>query len=275
MKRSVLVALSIILLCSLSALPTTLVKAYYAGYETTNYQATDAIVMDGAWSAGTWTYGGEWDDAAIPPNLPDNMHWRDKWTYPTPDIIEHYLIEFFADNTTDTGDYFEMCVDCHANGGSTPQTDDIKIYYSGQDNGTLIVYQGDGSGGWVEHPNYTIPDHVQVVNTISASPSNSTPHLIIELTYDRLKFDVVGQGSDYSPWIRVAVYDANSSTLAAWPPTDPDVPDDWGLETGTMDTIPEALTVVAVILLSSVAVVVSFYFLRKRPKTESYNLRKT
>ena len=54
-----------------------------------------------------------------------------------------------------------------------------------------------------------------------------------------------------------------------------DVPDDWELETGVYATIPEALTIVAVVLLSSVAVAVSFYCLRKRSKTESYSSAKT
>ena len=261
------------MLCSLLLMPTALVNAYEAGYETTNHLATDEIVMDGAWSAGNWTYGSEWNDTAVPSNLPAGMHWRDKWTYlGGTDIIAHYLIEFFVDNTTDAGDYFEMCVDCQVDGGTAPQTDDIKIYYSGQDNGTLIVYQGTGSG-WVEHPNYTIPADVQVVNSINSSPLNATPHLIIELTYDRLKFEVTG--NTYSPWIRIAVYDESTATLAAWPPTSPDVPDDWGLETGSINPIPEALTIAAVVLLSSVAVAVSFYFLRKHPKTESHSAGKT
>ncbi len=57
--------------------------------------------------------------------------------------------------------------------------------------------------------------------------------------------------------------------------TSPDVPDDWGLETETIETIPEPLTIVAVILLSSVAIAISFYFLRKRPQTESPSAVKT
>ena len=273
MKRFVLVAFSIIVLCGLLLLPTALVNAYEAGYETTNYSATDEIVMDGAWTAGSWTYGTEWNDTDIPPNLPATFHWRQKWTWPS-NIMEHFLIEAFTDNTTDTGDYFQFCVDCDADGGTAPQSDDFRVDYVGHDISGLTVYQGDGSG-WVEYTDYTVPDHIHIEESISSSPLDSNPHWIIELTMDRTKFDVSGSG--YSPWIRVAVYDESndSAGVQAWPPTSPDVPGDWGLETGTTANIPEPLTIGAVVLLSSVAILVSFYFLRKRPKTESHSAVKT
>lgn len=70
--------------------------------------------------------------------------------------------------------------------------------------------------------------------------------------------------------LRVAAYDASTSTLVSWPPNSArDVPDEWGTQEYQYAAIPEALTVGAVVLLSSVAVAVSFYCLRKRPKIES------
>jgi hypothetical protein len=268
MKRSVLAAFSVIVLCGLLSLPT-VVKSYYDGYETTNYQAITTPVTDGAWTTDT-----EWDDAEVPPNLPATFHWRDKWTWPS-NIIEHYVIEFFTDNTTDTGDYFQYCCDCDADGGSAPQTDDIKLEYVGH-NGLsgLTVYRGNGTG-WEEYTDFTWPDEINIVDSISGSPLDSNPHWIIELTMDRTKFDVSVSG--YSPWIRIAVYDESNATagVQAWPPTSPDVPNDWGLETGTTETIPEPLTVAAVVFLSTVAVIVSFYFLRKHPKTQSQNSGET
>ena len=270
MKRSVLVALSIILLCSLLSLPTA-INAYETGYETTNYQATDEIVMDGAWSSGTWTYGGEWEDSAVPPNLPDTFLWRQKWTQPA-DIIQHFLIEAYTDNTTDTGDYFEFCIDLDADGGTAPQANDFRLIYEGH--GNLTVYEGDGVG-WVEYTDYTVPNHIQIEESISFSPSNSNPHWIIEFKLNKNKFDI--SGANYAPWIRLAVYDATNDTagVQAWPlDSSPDVPDEWGLETGTTETIPEALTIGVVVLLSSVAVAVSFYCLRRRPRTTSNSAEK-
>jgi hypothetical protein len=268
MKRSVLVAFSIIVLCGLLLLPTALVNAYYDDYETTNYQALTTPVTDGAWTSDT-----EWDDTAIPPNLPATFHWRQKWTMPS-NILEHFLIEFFTDNTTDTGDYFQFCVDCNANGGNAPQTDDIRIDYVGHDVSGLTVYQGNGTG-WEEFTDFTWPDEIHIQDSISSSPLDSNPHWIIELTMDRSKteFDVSQSTPAYQPWIRVAVYDESNDTagVQAWPPTSPDVPNDWGLETGVYASVPEPLTIAAVVLLSSVAVAISFYFLRKRPKTENHN----
>jgi len=76
--------------------------------------------------------------------------------------------------------------------------------------------------------------------------------------------------------LRVAAYDANTSTLVSWPPNaDRDVPDQWGTQNYQYAAFPETLTITAVVLLSSVAVAVSFYCLRKRPKTQSYNSGKT
>ena len=265
MKRSLLVAFSVIVLCGI-LLPTTLVSAQYPDYVTTNYQALDEPVED-----GTWTTDTEWDDAMTPPNLPDNFHWREKWTWPG-DIIEHFLIEFFIDGTDDSGDYFQLCFDNLADGGSAPQSDDIRIDWVGHDVSGLTIYQGDGSG-WAVFTDYTWDTDIFIAESLSSSPLNSAEHWIIELWMDRSKpeFDVSGAG--YMPLIRLAAYDESTDTLAAWPPTSRDVPDDWGSEQGTTESIPESLTFVTAVLLSSVAIVVSCHFLRRRPKTEKTSAR--
>jgi hypothetical protein len=262
-NKSALLALNMVLLCSLLALPTVLVSAYSEGYENTNYSATDPPVTDGAWTEGEWTYDGEWGDSAVPPNLPETFLWREKWTQPDV-ILQHFLIEALTDNTTDSGDYFEFCIDLDANGGTAPQANDFRIYYDGD--GTLTVYEGDGSG-WVEYTDYLVPDDIEIVETMSSSPSNSNQHRVIEFNLNKDKFDISGAG--YQPWIRLAVYDASNEEagVQAWPlDSSADVPDEWGLEIGTIETIPEALTVGIVVLLSSVAVAISFYLLRKRPQ---------
>jgi hypothetical protein len=260
MKRSLLVAFSVIVFCGIF-LPTTLVNAYYEGYETTNYLAIEEPVED-----GTWTTDNEWDDAMTPPNLPDTFHWREKWTYPD-DIYEHFLIEFFTDDTDDAGDYFQICIDHLADGGSAPQSDDIRIDWVGHNVSGLTLYQGNGTG-WVEFTGYTWDADIFAAESLSSSPLNSDPHWIIELWMDRSAphFDVEGAG--YAPCIRFAAYDESTDTIVAWPPTSQDVPDDWGLEIGVMENIPESLTFVTAVLLSSVAVVVSCHFLRRRSKTE-------
>jgi hypothetical protein len=268
MKRSVLVAFSIIVLSGL-LLSIALVSAYQAGYENTNYAAITAPVTD-----GKWTTTDEWLDAMVPPNLPTTFHWREKWTQPS-DIIQHFIVEAFTDSTNDTGDYLQFCYDRSANGGSAPQTDDIRLDYVGHNGSGLTLYQGNGTG-WAKWTGWDA-SYVAVVETISSSPLNSNPHWIYEFWVDKSKaeFDISGAG--YAPWIRVAVYDASNATagVQSWPPSSVDVPSNWGLETGTTSSIPESLTIVSVVLLSSVAVVVSFYLLRKRPKTEIHSAVKT
>jgi hypothetical protein len=271
MKRSVLVAFGIIFLCGL-LLQAALVNAYQAGYEETNYLAIEAPVEDGKWTTST-----EWTDAMTPPNLPTTFLFREKWTYPS-DILEHFLIEFFTDNTNDTGDYFQLCIDCLANGGSAPQTDDIRVDYVGHSLSGLKLYRGNGTG-WAPFTSYTYGTDILIAETKTGSQLNGSAHWIIELMMDRSKseFDVSGAG--YAPWIRLAVYDASNPTagVQAWPPTSRDVPNDWGLETGIYGNIPEfpgSLAIAPVVLLSSVAVAVGFYLLRKRPKTENHGAGK-
>jgi hypothetical protein len=72
--------------------------------------------------------------------------------------------------------------------------------------------------------------------------------------------------------MRVAAYDANTSTLAAWAPSSSaNVPDEWGVISGYSTTpIPEGFSIGVVVLLLSVAFVFRLYFLRKRSRTESY-----
>jgi hypothetical protein len=264
MKSAVLVALCIIILCSLS--PLALVNAYYSGYANTNYLAITTPTED-----GVWTTSDEWLDAAVPPSLPATFQWREKWTYPQ-DIIEHFLIEFFTDNTNDTGDYYQICIDNTANGGANPQTDDIRIDWVGHSFSGLHLYKGTGSG-WTAYTNFTWGTDLFVAESLSTSPLNSTAHWIMELSMDRSKADFDVSGAGYAPWIRLAVYDANNSAagVQAWPPTSQDVPNDWGLETGIQSTIPESLTIAVVVVLSSIAAVAGFYLLRKHPKTEKHN----
>lgn len=271
MKRSILVALSVIMLCALLSMPTAPVKAFYDAYQNVNYVAIDTPVDDGSWTTPT-----EWTDAAEPSNLSDTFIWREKWTQPS-DIIQHFLIEFFTDNTNDTGDYFQICYDRDADGGATPQDDDVRIDYVGHSGSSgLTVYQGNGTG-WVVLGGLSWDTDIYVSESLSDSPLNGSTHWIIELWINKSNpaFDISNSG--YQPGLRVAVYDASNDAagVQAWPPTSQDVPDDWGLEYGNTSSIPEAFTIAAVVLLSSVAVAVSFYFLRKHPKTERHNPEKT
>ena len=72
--------------------------------------------------------------------------------------------------------------------------------------------------------------------------------------------------------LRVAVYDASNSAAGVqdWAPgSDVNVPDEWGLISGySPDPIPEGLTFGVMMLLSSVSLLVGYYYLRKRKETK-------
>lgn len=259
MKRYVSVALSIIVLCLLS-LSTTLVNAYVTGYQNTDFLALSTPTED-----GRWTTTAEWNDAAIPPLLPAAVHWREKWTFPS-DIIQHVLVEFLTDNTNDAGDYFQLFYDRNADGGTAPQADDIKIEVTGHNSTGVKVYKGNGVG-WTLFTGWTWSTDLFVSESLSSSPTSGNTHWILELRLDKSKSDFDISGSGYQPWIGLAMYDASNSAagVRSWPPNAQNVPNNWGLEIGTMDNIPEGLTILPVVLLSSVAVAVGFYSLRKRP----------
>ncbi len=262
MNRSVLVVLGIVILCTASMFAV-LVNAATAGYEITNFLATNDAVED-----GKWTTANEWTDAATATNNPAAFLFREKWTYPS-NIVEHVLIEFYLDNTNDTGDYFELCFDPTANGGTAPQTDDIRIYYEGHRRSGLTLYKGTGSG-WAVWTGYTYGTDLKIAETLTDSPTNSTPHFVLELMMDRNKAEFDTTSAGYAPWVRVAVYDASNSAAGAiaWPPTARDAPSGWGLETGLYQTIPEfpSHIVGATILLISVAVAATALIMRKKTK---------
>ena len=268
MKRAVLVAFCIIVLCGLS-LSTAFVSAFQAGYTSTSYLAINDPVID-----GKYTTMDEWWDAAVPTNLSPTLNWRQKWTLPT-DIIQAFIVDVVTDTTNDTGDYFQFCYDCAANGGTAPQTDDIRIDYVGHNVSTLTLYQGNGTG-WTKFTGWTYGVDVALTETKSPSPYNSNPHWIIEFWVDKNKPEFDSSGAGYVPWLRLAAYDASNATagVQAWPPSSVNTPNDWGQETGVYGTIPESLTIASVVLLSSVAVVVSFYFLRKRSTIVNHSLGK-
>lgn len=258
MKKLVGILL-IIGLCSLS-LPT-LVSALADGYESTNYTAIVPATID-----GKWTTPDEWTDAAEPTNLATNFVWRQDWSQPE-GIMQHFLIEFFTDDTEDEEDYYQICYDCSADGGTAPQADDFRIEWKGHASSGLTVYQGTGSG-WTEFTGYTAGVDIVGADSLTTSQLNGEEHWVFEISIAKATGFIDISGSGYQPGIRVAVYDASNDEagVQAWPPQSTfNAPSGWGLEIGSTSTIPESLAIVAVVVLSSFAVIVGAYFLRKRP----------
>lgn len=218
---------------------------------------------------GNWTTINEWNDADVRQlNGSLNAAFRLKYVS-DPDLTwvnQYYLIEFFDDTTNDTGDYWQICYAAATTlygtpiGGDAPQTDCLMINFTGHSQAGLALYKGDGSG-WVAFTDYTWPTDIQIVDSISASPSNSTPHWIAEIKIEHIHFSINPEF-----WIYVAAYDANNSAagVQSWPLGSSDVPNDWGLMNAPGTTIPEPLTIGVMVLLSSVSVLVGSHYFRKR-----------
>jgi pimeloyl-ACP methyl ester carboxylesterase len=194
---------------------------------------------------GQWTTDTEWVDTEETQMDGDlNVLFRMKsnstgW----PDWVhQYYLIEFFDDTTEDAEDYFQICYEAPVEmfgtliGGATPQTDCLRIDFVGHSQSGLTVYKGNGTA-WVESTNYTWTDHIEIVDSISASPSDSNPHLIIEIKIEHMHFEI-----GTPQWLRLAVYDESNSDagVQAWPESSVNSPDEWGfVDVKLYDTLPE------------------------------------
>ncbi len=208
---------------------------------------------------GEWTSDDEWNDGEIT-TIGEDVAFRSTWDM-AEDVMTRWVIEFFSDTTDDAEDYWEFCMDGNADGGSAPQADDFKFVITG--NTDLVWYQGDGTG-WTEVS--LDASEIEWAASLSESPTNSTPHQILEFQIPKNSGTVLLT----IVWnMRVGVYDASNSEagVLAWPEgSDADDPSSYGIENYQFAEIPEGLSLGVLVLLSSAAVVVASVVLRKRSK---------
>ena len=252
--------ISIFMLCSLVFLITVgTTSAGNPSYVITEHPSVTVATVDGA-----WTTPDEWTDTFIA-NMTGNA--TGQFGYNIQDFTAlglEWIVEIFNDNTTDEGDYWQICTDDTNSGGSAPDnTGDFMVEIVGHT--TLTLYKGTGSG-WAE----VTPEEGEITwsNTIDASPWNATPHWILEIVDSSKTAGSWTVGNQPPTGLRVAAYDANTSTLAAWAPeSSADVPDTWGI-IGSMsqDPIPEGFTFGIMAVLSSIALLTGSHYLRKRSK---------
>ena len=221
--------------------------AYEPGYTRVSWATTTFPTID-----GNWTSPDEWTDGEV--TMIDDLVFRSTWDMDV-FVTTRFVVEFLSDNTTDEGDYWQMCFDGEQSGGSTPQVGDYKFEIVNHT--TLTWYEGTGTS-WNEVA--LDPSEIEWANSLSASPTNSTPHWILEFNIPKNAGTVL---LDILWNFRLAAYDANTTTLTAWPPTSPDNPERWGEENYTGDPIPEVLSFGVVGLLSSASVIVASLGLRK------------
>jgi hypothetical protein len=243
---------------------TVTIEAAEPGYERIDYNPDVLPTIDGMWTNSTeWELNGEITE------IGSDVAFRSVWYMVSFDPIrvdDFFLVEFFGDNTTDAEDYWQICIDGDQSGGGAPAAEDVRVDIVGHTD--LTVYVGDGSG-WVEDQAFDT-NLFNWSDSIDVSPLNDTAHWILEFRFEKA---ALGAGPTWN--FRLAAYDANTSTLAAWPPTSPDVPDEWGVQNYVSEVIPEGFSIIIVVLMSTVAIVVGFYCLRRRPRKESYSSEST
>jgi hypothetical protein len=208
---------------------------------------------------GMWIVEYEWTDGEIT-TIGEDVAFRSTWDYPDV-VITYWVVEFFSDTTDDPDDVWQFCIDGDMSMDSSPQPHDYKFEITGHTD--LVWYKGNGTS-WTE----VALDESEILwaNSLSESPTNSTPHWILEF---RLVKDAGIVLIDEWWNFRLAVYDASNSDagVLAWPPdSDADVPDGWGMEDYSWNVIPEGLSFGVFVLLSSVAVIVTSVILRKRSR---------
>jgi len=106
MKR----AFSIFMLCSLLLLIT--MGTTMAGnpvYSYIEYDAQGTTTLD-----GVWTSDNEWTDGPVI-TVSENLSFTGVINQAT--IAQENLVEFFTDNTNDTEDYWQICIDGNNDGG--------------------------------------------------------------------------------------------------------------------------------------------------------------
>jgi hypothetical protein len=261
MKKIMSVAFSMLMLCSL--LLVGIASAGNPTYSMTAYTGAAFVQIDGVWSQPD-----EWLDVQ-PVNMSNNGNFTVKLR--SMQVTMDFMIEFFGDNTNDAGDLWQICLDSDNSGGAAPDNNDFRIEIQGHTN--LMTYKGNGTG-WV--PITPDPQELTWANSITTTPWSASAHWMFELRDSNKEQGQIVVG-DAPNGLRVAAYDASTNTTASWAPdSHAGVPNEWGVIANYSPiAYPEGFSIVFVVLLSSVAVVISFYFMRKRPKTASYSSAKT
>jgi hypothetical protein len=275
MKKAVLVVFTIFAIATmvLSIQPA---EAAKAGYSHDSYNLVNTVTLDGHW---TGTGNTEWNDAKQEIITPSSAIFRSKEIVIMEPLAvnEYYLIEVVTDTTNNAGDYVELVYDATSNGGTAPQTDDIKVVITGHP-GTITVFSGTGSG-WTTK-SFTSAN-IQMVSTFTATPLSSTPHWCYELIVEK-----IGWSINQNYWLLVATYDAGNTAagIQEWPSASLEtVPNDFGAVLGGAATpagfiqgndIPEGFGLGVIVALTTIAAIVGTFYFRKHSKAPNAQLLK-
>ncbi len=245
LKKTIPIAISILLICGILVLNAGIVQAGNAAYSITEAYTTTAVTVNGVRAAD------EWDDSWIEfLGGPIN-----KYAYKMDSNTGNYLMSWLlesADTTNDAGDIWQICIDGSNDGGTALNANDHKIEITGHS--TLKVYIG-GASGWTE----------MTTTAVTQKDSMGTGHWLLEVQANKGALGDWG-GSPPPHGMRVAMYDASTQTWVQWPPNSTaNNPDSWGLIATYSGSIPEGLSFGIVALLST-TVIASTFVLSKRTK---------
>jgi hypothetical protein len=226
------------------------------GYTRISWPTQDIPTID-----GMWTFETEWTDGEIT-MIGEDVAFRSTWdAVSMEDAWTRWVVEFFSDTTDDPDDVWQICIDGDQSMDSSPQPSDYKFEITGH---TGIIWYTGTTEDWQE---VTLGEtEIEWTDSLSASPTNSTPHWILEFQFNKHQ-GTVQTGILWN--IRVAVYDGSNpdAGVLAWPPdSDAEVPSTWGMEDYSSVNIPEGLSFGVFVLLSSVALIVTTVILRKRSR---------
>jgi hypothetical protein len=252
MKKPIIATFCTLMLSILLLITVGTAMAAEPGYERFSYPTQWDPTIDGMWTSDNeWTDGEEtW--------IGTDVAFRSTWDMQGSDVYTRWIVEFFSDTTNDTGDYWQFCIDPQQLGSSGNAR---KFEILGH---TELVSFTKHEDSWIER---TLDvGEIEWANSLSASPTNSTPHWILEFQIDKDS----GQITMDAVWnFLLGVNDASNPGLLAWPPTDPDNADTWGIENYSMTPIPEGLTFAVMALLSTVSVLVGYKYFGKRKETKT------
>jgi hypothetical protein len=249
MKKGALITLSALALCALAFTGTA--DGFKVGHIHVTYEYKLPVTLD-----GKWTTDNEWSN--LPASFFGSSVFRDRFRLTSSlEVEQHVLIECLNDSTNDADDYVEMCFDCSQNGGSAPQTDDCKVNVMGHGaNATVNWYKGTGNG-WTPIVAFS-NSSFEYASQLASSVNGNASHWIYEISLDRVAFALTAY---LEIGLRVASYDANNTAFGvqAWPPTSPDVPNDWGdspISFATPEDVPESLSLGVIVSLTSAVILV-------------------
>jgi hypothetical protein len=251
MKKIITITFCILMLFSL-LLSVGTVMAAEPGYERFSRPTVVIPTIDGQWtSLDEWTDGEEtW--------IGTDVVFRSTWDNPGDDVYTRWIVEFLTDTTDDPGDLWLFCIDGEQSGSSGNVR---KFEITGHTE--LTWYLKIGASSWTVYS--LTEDEIEWANSLSASPTSSTPHWILEFQIPKN----TGQVTMSYIWnFLLQASDASNPTFHAWPPTDPDNADTWGIENYSTEAIPEGLTFAVMASLTTVSMLVGYRYFVKRKETK-------